>query len=257
MGLETPHTQILHSKADVKQVMPQSRQLVFKPVWSRFANDVLLGPSPKALAAISPTKTAPWVAQAFLKGTELSVYAVATQGNLAALSIYHSLYKAGKGAGICLQPVVNPQVREWVQRFVQSTQWNGQVSFDMILTAERKLFALECNPRATSGLHFFQDPKAFSAALWHGAEAKPETSKVLGSRLAMWTYGFGQAVFSGRARRFLKTLGQTQDILDWPDDPAPKRAQIATLAAFGRLALRERIGIQRATTHDIEWNGPD
>ncbi len=257
LGLDTPKTQILQSRADVRRVMQQSRQLVFKPVWSRFASDVLLGPKAKTLASISPTRQIPWVAQEYLKGTELSVYAVARQGKLGALSIYRSLYKAGKGAGVCFQPVTNPLVREWVQTFVQSTRWDGQVSFDMMLTAEHKLFALECNPRATSGLHFFQDPKAFSAAFWGGEAIRPNITTVLGSKLAMWAYGLPHAVMSGTVHRFLSTLGRTDDILDWPNDPAPRRAQIATLAAIGRIALRNRTGLQRAATRDIEWNGPD
>jgi hypothetical protein len=52
-------------------------------------------------------------------------------------------------------------------------------------------------------------------------------------------------------------MREADELLDWPGDPAPKRAQWRTLAEVAGTALRQRISLQAASTRDIEWNGPE
>lgn len=258
LALAVPATHLLQSKADVEAVRGDASSLVFKPVWSRFASHVLIRPATAQLAALSPTPSVPWVAQQFLPGQELSVYAVARAGRLTAFSLYRSVYRAGKGAGIYFQPVEDDQAKSFVEQFVTGTHWTGQVSFDLMRLVDGTVLPLECNPRATSGLHFFRDPKAFAAALAGDADfverdvARPQTV-----RLAMWVYGLPAALRARRLNDFRQHLGGADDLLDWPGDPALKRAQWRALGEVAALALRHRISLQRASTRDIEWDGPD
>ena len=39
----------------------------------------------------------------------------------------------------------------------QEINFTGQIAFDFIESADKKLYAIECNPRATSGLLLFQN----------------------------------------------------------------------------------------------------
>jgi hypothetical protein len=117
---------------------------------------------------------------------------------------------------------------------------------------------LECNPRATSGLHFFKDADRFVRALSQGgAEVLPDVTRIQAVRLAMWIYGLPAALRSRGIRRFRKVLGATGEVLGTADDPAPGRAQIPAFLEIAAIALRHRISLQSATTRDIEWNGPD
>ena len=257
IGLPVPETQLLQSTTELADVSARSRDLVFKPVWSRFASRVLIRPDVAALSAIKPTPPEPWVAQQFIEGQEVSVYAMARHGQLVAMAAYRSLYRAGPGAGICFELDTGDDVNNWVQAFAEHTQWNGQVSFDMIRTPDGKLLPLECNPRATSGLHFFRDPIQFAEAFWHGVPTEPDVVGLQASKLAMWIYALPKAVRTGRLSRFAQAIHAAQDILDWPDDPGPKRAQLRTVASIARIALRDRISLQKASTYDIEWNGQD
>ncbi|MEW6634549.1 MAG: hypothetical protein AB1440_27050, partial [Pseudomonadota bacterium] len=68
LGLAVPETKLLRSPDDLRAVRGRSRELVFKPVWSRFASHVLLRPAPEKLAAIAPSPAMPWVAQRFVEG---------------------------------------------------------------------------------------------------------------------------------------------------------------------------------------------
>ncbi|MER8674750.1 hypothetical protein NKI46_03920 [Mesorhizobium sp. M0615] len=258
LGLDVPETILLQSEADLDGVRGQSRELVFKPVWSRFARDVLLRPSPDELDAVRPSPAAPWVAQRYIAGEEISAYAVAVEGELKALALYSSLYRAGMGAGICFEPVGDAAARRFVETFVAGAGWTGQISFDLMRENNGTVLPLECNPRAVSGLHFFRDPRRFAdAVLEDGAEVKPDVTAPQTVRLAMWIYGMPAALRSGGLGSFRQAMHDADELLDWPGDPAPKRAQWRTLAEIAGTALRQRISLQAASTRDIEWNGPE
>ncbi|UVK44649.1 hypothetical protein BPNPMPFG_000096 [Mesorhizobium sp. AR07] len=257
LGLAVPETTLLQSKDDLQTVRGQSRELVFKPVWSRFASHVLLRPSPDELDAITPSPAVPWVAQRFVIGDEISAYAVALNGKLKALALYSSLYRAGKGAGICFELVEDAAARHFVERFVAGTKWTGQISFDLMREQDGRVLPLECNPRATSGLHFFRDPQRFADAVLDGGdEVRPDITTQQTVRLAMWIYGLPAALRSRQIGRFAQAMRDAGELLDWPGDPAPKRAQWRALAEVAGIALRQRISLQTASTRDIEWNGP-
>jgi len=258
LKLAAPHTVLLKNRTDLTLIRSMASQMVFKPAWSRFASRVLLQPESQEVDALTPTPQAPWVAQQFIAGKEISAYAIAQNGRLQALSLYSSIYRAGKGAGIFFKPVENEAARAFVADFAAGTGWTGQISFDMILKHDGDVLPLECNPRATSGLHFFCDPKPFAQAIWTGeGSLKPDVSSPQTVRLALWIYGLPAALRRGEIRGFLNDLKSAEDLLDWSQDPGPKRAQWLALGEIAVLALRHRISLQRASTRDIEWDGPD
>jgi hypothetical protein len=257
VGAEVPETTLLSSRGDLEAVRGSSRDLVFKPAWSRFASQVLLGPKPEALDAITPSPAMPWVAQRFIEGEEISAYAVAREGRLKALALYRSRYRAGKGAGIFFERVEDDAARVLVERIVTGTAWTGQISFDLMREASGRVLPLECNPRAVSGLHFFRDPGRFAdAVLGDGAEVWPDVIMPQTVRLAMWIYGLPVALRAGGFGEFRKAMRESQELLDWPGDGAPVKSQWLALAEIAGVALRQRISLQAASTRDIEWNGP-
>ncbi|TPI69077.1 hypothetical protein FJ420_04625 [Mesorhizobium sp. B3-1-3] len=257
LGLAVPETTLLNSRDDLETVRGRSRDLVFKPVWSRFASHILLRPTPDFLDAIVPSPAMPWVAQRFVEGKEISAYAVAREGRLKALALYRSLYRADKGAGIFFERVEDDAARDLVERIVAGTAWTGQISFDLMREADGRVLPLECNPRAVSGLHFFRDPARFvDAVLGDGQEVAPDVIAPQTVRLAMWIYGLPAALRSGGFGGFRKAMREGKELLNWTEDSAPARAQWPALAEIAGVALRERISLQAASTRDIEWNGP-
>lgn len=258
LGLDVPETTLLQSKDDLQSMCRRSGDLVFKPVWSRFANHVLLRPEPDALESIRPTISVPWVAQEFVDGDEISVFAVANSGKLKAFSAYRSIYRAGKGAGVCFEPVADQAAKSFARTFVSAAGWTGQISFDLMRTRQGGVLPLECNPRATSGVHFFGDPTRFAEAfLADGDEVSADLAGVQGVRLAVWLYGLPQALKTGEIAKFRRCLNDTSELLDWPDDLGPRRAQFRALVEIIKTAVQQRISLQKASTRDIEWNGPD
>lgn len=254
IGLPTPISHLLEHRDDLTRFDPCD-DWVFKPVWSRFGTDVLIRPRAAMLQHVTPTPDAPWIAQQALTGTEICAYAVARNGRLTALASYTGLVRAGPGAAVCFQPIHCDRVRHFVETFVKATSWTGQVSFDLIRCDTGDLFPIECNPRATSGLHFFSDPAGFSQALFGaGQEVHPDVHSPQGVRMALWLYGLPK-LFGQNRKPILRALREVEDVINRPDDPIGWFAQARSVAEFARIALRERVSLQCASTWGIEWNG--
>ncbi|MFN3824054.1 MAG: hypothetical protein ACK4RN_08760 [Pseudorhodobacter sp.] len=257
LGHRVPQTSVLKGPGDVAAVAARCDALVFKPVWSRFATQTLIRPAPQRLARIRPTVEAPWVAQEFIAGQELCAYAVAHDGRVAALAVYRGVIRAGLGAAVTFAPVRDMAVEGFVRAFVAATGWTGQISFDLIHRADGAVLPIECNPRATSGLHFFRNPAEFSRALRGEGEVSPDVDSPQGVRLALWLYGVPAALRPGGWQAFRAARRDTGNVMDWPGDRLSLRDQLRPVAEFARIALRHRISLQAASTRDIEWNGPD
>jgi hypothetical protein len=257
LGFPAPQTQLLQLPAEVLALAPRARDLVFKPVYSRFATHTVIRPYPKRLTKIRPSPSVPWVAQDFLAGDELCAYAVAINGKVMALAAYRGLIRAGLGASLCFEPVEDANLTRFVTDFIAATGWTGQISFDLIRKADGTVLPIECNPRATSGLHFFRDPMAFSRAILGEATAKPDVTRPQGLQLAIWLYGLPQITRPGGWQRLRHALAEVEDITDWPGDRLTLTDQLRPFAEIAARALRQRISLQAASTRDIEWDGPD
>ncbi|RRH73578.1 hypothetical protein EG244_12805 [Falsigemmobacter faecalis] len=251
-GLAVPDTTLLTDRAGLERQMPHARDLVFKPAWSRFADQVLIRPKAAVVAGLRPSPKTPWIAQRFVAGEEICVYALASEGRLTALSPYRALLRAGQGAAIAFEPLQDPGIEDFVTRYIEATGWSGQISFDLMRLPDGSVLPLECNPRATSGLHFFSDGPEFTRALsGAGPILRPRSWPPMGSRLAVWLSNLGKF----RSTAHLNVT--ITDIHHWPGDSLSKLTQLRGLLPIARQALRLRKSLIAASTHDIEWNGPE
>jgi hypothetical protein len=254
-GADPPATTLLLDRDDVRPLIRDSRNLVFKPVWSRFAERVLIRPTAEALEKLVPTASDPWIAQEYLLGEELCCWALARQGKVVALQSYRPLYRAGAGASLAFEPVENDAIRSFVAGFAQSLDWTGQLSFDFRHDAAGRLSAIECNPRATSGLHFFAPADGLAEALLDGTPATPSLTGAMTLPLAMLIYGLRFAFRQRAVRKWLGDYRAMADLSRWPGDRSLLPAQFLALAEIAALALSKRITLKAAATADIEWNG--
>jgi hypothetical protein len=254
-GADPPETALLIDATDLRSYRTVSQDFVFKPVWSRFAERVLIRPKSADLDRIVPSPADPWVAQAFLPGEELCCWALAKDGEMQALQAYRPLYRVGKGASLAFEPVANPQIRHFVAGFVAATVWTGQISFDFRHDAQGRLSVIECNPRATSGMHYFGAADGLAEALVDGGLAEASLTGPMTLPLAMFCYGLPAAVRKGALRRWLIDFRNMGDIGAWPGDRPMLQAQLRALAEIICVAALRRTRLKAAATADIEWNG--
>ena len=258
LRLPTPRTHLITTQNELSMHAHDAPNLVFKPVWSRFASQVLIQAKARALKQVRPTAPNPWVAQEYIDGTEICIYAIAREGRLIAFSAYRGLVRAGSGAAVCFTPEYNDALRDFAQIIVSALQWTGQISFDVIQKKDGLLYPLECNPRSTSGLHFFADGRAFSQAIFgQKNEVKPDVFTPLTVPLALWLYGLPMMLTKKQRAVFMDAVRRSGNLFLWPGDRVGYKAQLRALAEFVGIALKRRISLQRASTWGIEWNGED
>ncbi|WP_409343533.1 carbamoylphosphate synthase large subunit [Paenibacillus sp. MBLB4367] len=262
---------------------PQERllPLVLKPVYSRFAANVIVleaGDLRKqgwqALAGrLDVSAARPWVAQQFVGGRQVCTYSVAREGAVAAHAAYGADFTAGRGACISFRPLDMPAVADWVERFVRQARFTGQIAFDFIVDGDGGIWPLECNPRATSGIHLFRARDRLDRAFMqtgpdpatdvelrqtrlNGGEAivpQQDSRSMIG--LAMLSYGLASVRSRRRLGEWARTFGQASDVVLRLSDPLPFLEQFRTLWSTWRESRKQGVTMLSASTMDIEWNG--
>jgi hypothetical protein len=203
------------------------------------------------------------VAQEFISGQQFCTYSVCQSGRITAHATYPTIYTAGQGATIAFQHVEHPAIFNWVRTFVERFKVTGQMSFDFIQSANGEVYALECNPRATSGVHLlashpqfvesFFDTSTRSASARNPITPLENNSQMLAS--AMLAYALPTALRKNELRAWAKTFFSSDDVTWDTKDPLPFLLQFRSLLFYLKLAREEGISPLEASTFDIEWNG--
>jgi hypothetical protein len=291
LGLPVPATLRIETEADLSAAFARWPRLVLKPVYSRFASRTLilgLGhrtgqtcqvggrnsldipdkitrppdrslPASITFASLRASPASPWVAQEYLAGKPICTYSVAHAGRLTAHSAYRSVFTAGQGATIHFQHVEHPASLDWVRRFIEAFSFTGQIAFDFIeeIGPGGSVRAIECNPRATSGIHLLAAaphfPNAFFdaeiACLFPPAQPAPMLLS------AMLLYGLPSALKKQSLSRWWQAFRSGRDVIFRQEDARPAFAQWRSLLHFVALGWRHKITPLEASTRDIEWNG--
>ena len=251
-GFTVPVTRRLTSVATLQTLEAESRRLVFKPEFSRFAARALLRPAAADLARIVPTPEAPWVAQEFVAGDELCAWSAAIDGRLVAYAAYQPRWRQGQASSYYFAPVREPALQSFCAAVAKAGKVTGQLAFDVIRTGEGQIVPLECNPRGTSGIHLFRRAPALARALMgeHPLTVPGDVPVCLGPAMALLGLpvalraGQGPAFFSGWRRAddgFFSTAERTGALID--------------AARFAAAGLRHGRSAAAQSTADIEWNG--
>jgi hypothetical protein len=260
LGFDVPETWHLESASDLNNLPVAPSELVFKPAFSRFAVQTLVQPARVQLARLNPTPDHPWVAQRFIAGRELCTYSVACAGNLTAHLTYAPTWRAGRGSSFYFSPVECPAIEALVAGVAARLHYTGQLVFDCIQRPDQTISVLECNPRATSGVHLFAAADglraAFDGILSRGSNViHPRSPQPSMLASAMVLVGLRRAVRTGNLRQFVADFRRARDVIWSPTDPAPAAYVFAGLVDYLRVARRHHISPMAASTLDIEWDG--
>ncbi len=247
LGLPVPETHRITSRAALEPFVTDD--WVLKPAFSRFGAEALVPPHrPRRLRALEPTPARPVVAQRFAAGQQLCTTSVCHGGRVVAHAAYRTPFAAGH-AGVWFRHVEHVEARAIAARLAAAERFTGFLSLDFIETEDGRVQAIECNPRATSGLHLFRDARLATAIL-DAESVEPAGGEAC---LALPLLAAGAACrFSADWRR---AACAARDVVWDASDPLPAAAQMLTAATFLVRAARAGCSPLAATTRDIEWNG--
>ncbi len=256
--LSVPETMLINTMDDMLHAYAHWRELVFKPAYSRFAaRTLILPPLKQAASTLTFNPNSPWVAQGYIKGQEICTYSIVHNGHVTAHAAYPSTFTAGQGAAIAFHHINHSAIFEWVKTFVKNNQFTGQIAFDFIETPDGEIYALECNPRATSGVHLLASHPQFIEALLNPQLncITPDNNHSYMLTTAMLVYGLPAAFKKKQFTNWLKTFLTSSDaILDFKD-LLPFLLQFKSIFSYLKIAREQGISPLEASTFDIEWNG--
>lgn len=192
------------------------------------------------------------IVQEAISGQELSTCALAHDGRIVGQAIYRGTLQSGT-VSVGFERVDNSAVDEWVKRFVATTRWTGFISFDFLINSEGTPFAIECNPRTTSGLHFFINRDIAKAILdpTHGLLLRRQTRLIqFWSAMQHFADHFGEINEMSRALRHIFT---SRDVTFSWRDPLPLILMPWAAKEITSVAKRNRTPFGIAATRDFTF----
>lgn len=256
LGLDAPETVAFDAPIALGELPFAPEDTVLKPEFSRFATHTLIAPDPARIAALRPGPGRRWVAQRRVAGDEVCAWAFAHQGLITAFAAYRPRWRQGKAAGFQLEAIEAPAVRVVSERIAGATGMTGHLSLDVIVDPAGRVWPIECNPRAVSGLHLFDANPALAAALAGNAvlpEPPPGILRHLAPAMAL--LGLPSALFAGRVGALLRDWRAGCDVMDRERQGLVTLGCLLDAARFTAQALAAGRSPAGETTVDIEWDG--
>ena len=241
--LGTPHAAAITARQDY----------VIKPIFSCSGRAVSLHGAGTSLTEATASLNEPAVVQAQMKGRQYSTFAIARAGRVLVNIVYQAAIMTGSVA-VAFERVQIPAIDQWVAAFVQAEAYDGFISFDFFLEADGQAYAIECNPRVTSGVHFLVTDDLAPAIL--GNSDHPVRLKDIDLMQQFYpTLTEVQAsMFKGpRFWSNLKILRKARDVTWDKADPMPFITMPITAFSIIAMSMRQQKTFGQVSTQDISW----
>lgn len=259
-NIPSPESHAIATTADLTSYAATSRSWVFKPRFSRFGDRAIVGPDARVLAGIDVESGSPWMAQRRIEGEEHCFHAIAHRGTLTGFAAYRSDWRLGGGARYAFEPVAEARCRQLhaiACRLAQRARLHGQFACDAIFDAEDVPHLIECNPRATSGVHLLSGGGDLARAMGAGVTIPQRAAESAYLGPAMWIFGLPLALRRRQFGAWRQLLSHGSDVISRPGDRAPIAGALVDAARFWATGWRRGLSTNAATTFDIEWNGEE
>ena len=250
-GVAAPATFALGDPRAVE--LARHARTVVKPIFSCSGRGVRFLAAGEAL----PSADEPALVQEFCAGRLLSTFTLARAGLPRITVTYRGAVMQGTVA-VCFERIdTPPEVDAWVAAMVRHTAFDGFISFDLVEDGQGVIRGIECNPRATSGIHFVE-PADLAAALLDPQADGPLRFKA--NRLMQQFYPcltetqrtmFGEGPF----RENLRCLLAASDVTWSASDPWPLVSQPWTSWPIIEMAMRRRCTFGEVAMLDLAWGG--
>jgi carbamoylphosphate synthase large subunit len=195
--------------------------------------------------------------QTRIEGDHLSSLSFVHEGREVATVVYRGRVFAGTVA-ICFERVDDAgAVTSWIRSFIEDSSYSGFLAFDFIVDEDGTARAIECNPRVTSGVHFF-DSRSLGEALLDPAAA-------VGIALSeheryQWGYSTLTETYAAlfRPHEFLRRwreMRRARDVIWSLRDPLPFLLMTPMSWEILWPAMTSDLTLGEATQRDIAWFG--
>jgi hypothetical protein len=256
LGFGGPET-VIYKEADDLKKLPHSKYYSIKRCYSRGSQGLQKVKHNKLPKKIKHSDKNPWIAQEWVEGDRFSTYSIAHEGKLKAHLTYPVRFTVDGYSCLTFESIQHLPILEWVRRFCCETNFTGQISFDLIDHPERQILAIECNPRATCGIHLFDASDELHRAFLHGNEKiiypKDDAKRQIG--VGMCFYGWRNIRSFCQLKDFFKNFANYKDIILSRNDLSPFLMQPLVFLSWMRQSRKLGLKLPAFFTHDLDWDG--
>ncbi|MFK8051440.1 MAG: ATP-grasp domain-containing protein [Woeseiaceae bacterium] len=206
-------------------------------------------------AADAPLVTGMLIQQA-ISGEEVSAFAITRGGRIIAHVCYRAVVRHGSVA-IVFERIERPAVTAWLAGLVTHTQYSGFISIDAIIESDDRVIAIECNPRATSGLHFFDKENLADAIAGNLEQLMPAPTRVLQEFWSALTHYLTVFWRPDQRRKTGQAIRDATDITWDKRDPGVFLLAFLSTWPIISKAIARRATFAEVSTLDLEWTGHD
>lgn len=253
LGLPAPETALLGTPE--AEDLAARYDVIVKPVHGSAGIGIECVPKGSSL----PTKTSrPSLVQRQLKGRLVTSMSIAKDGACLGTGVYEGTIFSGSVAIAFQRADDTDPAHAWARMFIENTNYTGFLSFDMFIEDDGQAYAIECNPRLTSGIHLF-DTESVARAITTDDAAPPVRLRERRKFQHFWpALGNVEASivtggFFDKAPHFFKSADITFD----GRDPMPFVMFNFCSGEIFKNWIGKKMSLGEAAITDIEWREPE
>lgn len=245
LHVRVPKSRIIKFKEEIQE----NKNTILKPIYSRFGRNVIRDVNFEKIKDITVSEKHQWVQQKFIRGEAICNYAICEYGKVISHVVYKPKYLLNQAASTYFEYHEDSRCEAFIRQFAKENNYHGQVAFDFIDDG-KDLYILECNPRATSGLHLVSNSINITkkGKFEKNAEVTKQSYRVGFSLFILFTF---KALFKGEFIALCKDHMKAKDALDG----LPFYSQFFALYESLKRAIKYKKDITSACTFDIEYDG--
>jgi hypothetical protein len=265
IGLDAPRARLCKSKEDIAALLREPGEWAVKPVFGRAASNVYhLSQHDPVPSKCDVSEENHYIAQEWITGQRYCSYMVIRSGRVQAFSLYPVWETIDGSSCVYFRSIAHPKIEEYVTKLAAAIPDVGaQLAFDFIETEDR-LVAIECNPRATSGIHLFSGTTLLAQALVSGPPVPPlptnystftvvppqGTSRQLAPGMMMWKKSErGLKAYL----RHMKRLCGSKDVVFSKHDLMPSLMQPFLLTSYYEICRERKLSLPDMFQWDLLW----
>ncbi|PID63438.1 MAG: carbamoyl-phosphate synthase large subunit [Gammaproteobacteria bacterium] len=253
-GIGFPRSRLITQPSDIVYDNDSGEKTVLKPIFSRFGRNVIRGVTKEKAQHLEISTTYPWVQQQFITGEPLCNFAVCQHGELIANALYRPRYLLNQSASTYFEREQEQRrqqiVAQFMRDFAEQNAFHGQVAFDFIDDGEM-LWVLECNPRATSGLHLLGEALHLSETGQLSYSEPPNLPRFYRVGASLPLLFAWSALKKRQLRALIRDYRQANDVLAG----LPFYASWLAFAEVLSMSWRQGKSLSDISTFDIEYDG--
>lgn len=263
-GIPTPPTTIARDADELRAAIEGYDGFLARAAFSRGGVKILTDRGAMAgmltVEECHPRPENPWLVQAFIDGTDLCSFSVAHGGRVTAHSTYEHPSTIDGAGGISFVSVDAPDALEFASRLIESTRFTGQLSLDWMRTDEG-LVAIECNPRATSGVTLLSSQAFVDAVVDEPAGAPRVAEAGVRTHYAIGLIRELVVNHTDIVANLRELFSGARDVYGAKGDLAPllyvliSYGRVAAYRAWFESARHSRSKLLDAYFHDLLWDG--